>query len=889
LDWLVLSAFFLSGAAALGLEIIWLRLLGLVFGSESMGVLGVLAGFFGGLAVGSLIVHGWLARSRAPILVYAASEAVIAAYAVVSPALLVGAGDTLTHLVAPVVGDNQSFGALVVNLSVGGLLVLPATACMGATVPAMVEAWRRVRPPDANRYTVGQLYAANTLGAMLGIAFTTYWLLPRVGVQPAALVLGVTSGAAALLAWVWHRSFRGRHDVAGHVAARSKKAPAIDDQQPRAQLHLFLFCTGVAGIGLEVVGTYVLAQVFQDTVFTFANILAVYLAGTALGGWLYTRPRFHGLMTDYHKARRVLLGGLALSTVIAGHVLAYVPALVQRVAPAGATHVPQVTAEIAATAFSLFLPTLWMGAVFSHLVGFFTPSGVGRAYAINTLGAAVAPFVVGLGLIPSFGPTVAFHVVAALYLGLFAFDSLAGRRESWSVALLAAGIVLALAVPSLVLIRFPAGITPVAQAVGSYGVVSVTEPVGRGSTTEVRVLQVNQHFVMGGAQGFVEKRMGHLPLLFANRGENVLYLGVGTGITAGAAVATGAERITAVELVPEIIDLLPWFAAQNARLHLDPRVQLHVSDARRFLRATRATYDVIVADLFHPSRDGAGFLYTREHFLAARTRLAADGLFVQWLALHQLSPRDFQTIVRTFLDVFPRAHGVLANYTGDAAAFGLFGWADDRPGLQLGLLRERLNPSTEAGRIFDGVTDVLGAYMTDSNALRKFAGAGSLNTDLTQRILFDAARNPDAQSDSRRRWQALASVLPYRHSFPDSLILGASSEELASLRRETEPFSRTVTHYLNGEVLRLSAGDAVTTERAIREYLTAFAMTPGFAQDQLIELCFAYPQAAHDIISTMAAARPDQPRLGVLEKQLAGVRDEREVRAILFNFVRAGA
>jgi hypothetical protein len=232
---------------------------------------------------------------------------------------------------------------------------------------------------------------------------------------------------------------------------------------------------------------------------------------------------------------------------------------------------------------------------------------------------------------------------------------------------------------------------------------------------------------------------------------------------------------------------------------------------------------------------------------------------------------------------------VLANYTGDAAAFGLFGWVGAPSAVRLELLRERLDPSTEAGRIFDGVTDVLGAYMADTDALRKFAGDGSLNTDLTQRILFDAARNPDAQSDSRRRWQALASVLPYRHGFPDGLIAGASSEELAGLRREVEPFARTVTHYLNGEVLRLSANDSAEREQAIREYLTAFATTPGFAQDQLIELCFTYPETAHRIISSMATLRPDQPSLSELEKRLAGVRDEREVRMILLNFVRAGA
>jgi hypothetical protein len=147
---------------------------------------------------------------------------------------------------------------------------------------------------------------------------------------------------------------------------------------------------------------------------------------------------------------------LAISTVLSGHVLAYVAFLVGHIAPAGSGHAAQVAAEIAATTLGLLLPTIWMGALFSHLLGSFTPSGVGRAYALNTLGAAIAPFIFGLVLIPSFGPTVAFHSVTALYLALFALDSLVGRRpERSGLAVLAACVVLMFTAPSLVLIRFP--------------------------------------------------------------------------------------------------------------------------------------------------------------------------------------------------------------------------------------------------------------------------------------------------------------------------------------------------------------------------------------------------------------------------------------------------
>ena len=52
--------------AALGLELIWIRILGLAFGSESFGMLGVLAGFFAGLALGAAVLHRAILRSERP-------------------------------------------------------------------------------------------------------------------------------------------------------------------------------------------------------------------------------------------------------------------------------------------------------------------------------------------------------------------------------------------------------------------------------------------------------------------------------------------------------------------------------------------------------------------------------------------------------------------------------------------------------------------------------------------------------------------------------------------------------------------------------------------------------------------------------------------------------
>src|SRR5439155_11729304 len=127
------------------------------------------------------------------------------------------------------------------------------------------------------------------------------------------------------------------------------------------------------------------------------------------------------------------------------------------------------------------------------------------------------------------------------------------------------------------------------------------------------------------------------------------------GITFGAASLHLDLESDGVELVPEVVAVMPQFEPFNFTPNRQPTLKLRVADARRFIRATQGRYDVIVADLFHPARDGAGSLYTREHFQAVRQRLADGGMFCQWLPLHHLDEPMLRTVIRTFLEVFPEA------------------------------------------------------------------------------------------------------------------------------------------------------------------------------------------------------------------------------------------
>src|SRR4029453_3414425 len=153
--------------------------------------------------------------------------------------------------------------------------------------------------------------------------------------------------------------------------------------------------------------------------------------------------------------------------------------------------------------------------------------------------------------------------------------------------------------------------------------------------------------------------------------HHALFLGLGTGVTARSATADTALEVDAIELLPEVFEASSYFSHGDG---------LHVmaADARRFVRASRERYDVIVADNFHPARSGSGALYTVEHFRAGRARLAQDGLFCQWLPLHQLDLDTLRSIVRTFISVYPRSYAILATNSLDTPVVGLLARRGDR-------------------------------------------------------------------------------------------------------------------------------------------------------------------------------------------------------------------
>jgi spermidine synthase len=175
-----------------------------------------------------------------------------------------------------------------------------------------------------------------------------------------------------------------------------------------------------------------------------------------------------------------------------------------------------------------------------------------------------------------------------------------------------------------------------------------------------------------------------------------------------------------------------------------PLPRVSIADARRYVAADTGQYDVIVADLFHPALDGSGSLYTTEHFVAVRQRLAPGGLFCQWLPLYQLDLPSLRAIIRGFLDVYPDGSAWLNHYSVRTPMLALVGRRDGG-NLDLHTLTERLADPAVRTVVhpigFEGPMDVLGQYVGGPRTLAAFAGKGPRNTDDYPFVALDAQRN----------------------------------------------------------------------------------------------------------------------------------------------------
>lgn len=859
-DLAALAVMTASGFAGLGYQIVWTQQCALWLGHEAPAVLAVVTAFFGGLAFGARVFGARIERSGEPRRWYAGAEALIAGWGLLLALTMAPISDALLALIGPQPGPFRQWSFAFIG---SFLLLLPATAAMGATLPAMAQITAG-GAGDGDRRRIAALYAANTLGAVIGVLAIAFVLVPALGLRATTLVCMALNLACALAAWRVLPAGSAVRLLPAGSAARLLPSAAVPLLRRR------LLVTGLLGIGYEILVVRVIGEVAEDTVYTFALLLAVYLIGSAAGAALYRRIALrHG--DDPERLSRGLLLALALSCLIGAASLwaaDAVHAAVLAVLPPGMASALSAEAALALMAFAL--PTFAMGAMFSHLATEASRAGLGlgRALGLNTLGACAAPPLFGVLLLPMLGAGGALLLVAAGYLALQ--RPLRADRSMLQAALPVLAILAAIPLlPPLAFVDISPGGRLLRYQDGVMAAVSVIE-----DADGVRVLRINNRQQEGSSvTQRVDGRQALIPLLLHAAPTRVLFLGLGTGTTAATAAIDRTRQVEAVELLPEVIAASRLFARPAVAAAPDGVPVMIAGDARRHVRTSLTTYDVIVADNFHPARSGSGALYTVEHFAAVRTRLADDGLFCQWLPLHQLDPDSLKSIIRAFLTVYPDGRALLANYGLDTPTVGLIGQRDPRP-FDLAALDRLLATASAPPPSRYGLEDawaLLGSFIAGPSALRHYAADAAINTDDRPVVAYRAPRLAYApDSTPAERLLALLEAL----SIAPAELLGANADpgdaaRLAAYRQARDRFIRI------GRSVRPSADVDAMLAQVGAPLLGVLRSSPDFrpAYDPLLAMAQALavrdPAQAAALLQTLDAIQPARPEAAAALRAIA--------------------
>ncbi len=163
--------------------------------------------------------------------------------------------------------------------------------------------------------------------------------------------------------------------------------------------------------------------------------------------------------------------------------------------------------------------------------------------------------------------------------------------------------------------------------------------------------------------------LADVPMTVASRVQRVLILGGGDGLVARNVLRyPGVERVDLVELDAAVLELArrqPDLLALSAASLCDPRVRVHVEDARAFLaRDASSVYDVILCDFPVATHGALGELFTAEFYRSLRPWAAPNA--VVGVQVSQLAP-GFWRVRDALAGTFARVEGYLARLSPPGA------------------------------------------------------------------------------------------------------------------------------------------------------------------------------------------------------------------------------
>ncbi|MFO0747564.1 MAG: fused MFS/spermidine synthase [Myxococcota bacterium] len=636
----LLFVFFFSGASSLVYQVVWQRLLTYLYGSGFLSVTLIVSVYMAGLGLGAIwggrVAERWKGDR---LTLYLFIEIGIGVFGILS-------WPFLGLLESTTANADYFVSALCMCL----FLCVP-TILMGFTLPIVVNVFDGLTRDF--RRSVSLLYFANTLGAAAGAFVGGLVLITFLGFRDTLFVAAAVNLGLGLSVMGLRKS--ARRQAAALSEPRQDLTRELDPSDMLGRkAYVVVLVTGFVAIGYEIVFFRVVrafSEFLSTTSYAFALVLGIYLVGIALGSiginaYLARPPR--------NPARRrsprdlLFLVQLALALWVPLATVAYL-AIFRSL---GGLNNWVVYGAI------VLVPAMLMGASFplvsavAVLPGQGAGRTVGNVYFWNVVGNLAGGLATGLVLLPLFGTerTLVLFSAAGALLFLFCRSAFGLRlavpvRAAIVAAAIAAAALLMPGPGQLYAKAIPFRFPEAAAAPESYHVVEgiggVVVRYQEGGALRLRI-DWSSH---GDWPGY---RFAHRVLVAATypqKLDNVLIVGIGVGMALEPLIHSDAKRIDVVEINPTLMTSL-YELPEIDKMLSDPRVHLHVEDARRFFRRDDTQYDLVVtpnmihADAFSTNVQSVEFLrQIAEH-------LAPGGVAVEWVDEAELLPR-------TFAEVFP--------------------------------------------------------------------------------------------------------------------------------------------------------------------------------------------------------------------------------------------
>lgn len=631
--------FLFSGVAGLIYEIVWGRMMVLVFGSTTNSIVATISAFLGGLALGSLI-FGQIADRLSP-------RALLKTYVFLEAAVGLAALSTLATI--PLVraiystfsdGSVVDIKLLVIKFALSIVVMLLPATFMGATLPILVK-FVQSQKEKAER-AVSMLYCANTFGAVLGVLLSAFILIELIGLRASLLAAVLINLSVAM--------FANRLKVIStkiEHPTRLNFSSGMDRRSIAAVLAFFL--SGMVSIAYEILWTRILTPSVGTFIYAFAAILAIYLFGIAIGSFLYRG--YSRIITDKSLAFAICEAGIGFFA------LASVYLVSNQVAVNGRLMV-----------LLVILPaTIFMGLSFPaviSLIGLEKHSGkvVGGTYFANTFGSIIGGFLASLILIPRIGSTQSVILLSLVNFAIaLAFIFTAKRFTQLTAFALTATIFLLVFTGWLFVFKKQSLHANETQWRLNWarerGINYLYKEDEVASVFAYRnEAEDRQDLYIDGVPTTNKvgetALMAHIPLFLHSDPRDVLVIAFGMGTTFRSSLSWGVG-VDAVELVPSVPMAMNLFYSDAPVVLSNPKGRVIINDGRNYAFLTSKKYDVIIIDPPPPfNAAGTTVLYSEEFYRDLARKLYTGGIVSQWIFFDSRID-DIAMATKSFVNVFP--------------------------------------------------------------------------------------------------------------------------------------------------------------------------------------------------------------------------------------------